>query len=85
MLSEKYQKFLQNNFLPNVQPSSLDLSAEGWKLLVKENLSPIIEKELDMTQIDDFVWATEYKNGMRKMLSFFRINDAYATFKWGWN
>lgn len=84
MLSEKYQKFLQNNFLPNVQPPSLDLSAEGWKLLVKENLSPIIEKELDMTQIDDFVWATEYKNGMRKMLSFFRINDAYATFKWGW-
>lgn len=72
MLFEKYQQFFQNPFLPNVEPSSLGLSA-------------IIEKELDMKQIGDFVWATEYQNGVRKALSFFRINDAYATFQWGWN
>ncbi|MDE6660144.1 MAG: hypothetical protein K2K01_08550, partial [Eubacterium sp.] len=35
--------------------------------------------------LSDYVWAGDYENGKRKVLSFFFINEAYATFKWGWN
>ena len=84
-LLEKYQKFLVNNTRPEVQPKSLDLSAEGWKLLIRENLTPLIEEKLRMRQIGDYIWASEYEDGRRKVLSLFKINDAYATFQWGWN
>ena len=84
-LLEKYQDFLINHTKPGVQPVSLDLSAEGWKLLIRENLTPLIEEQLQMKQIGDYVWASKYADGRRKVLSLFKINDAYATFKWGWN
>lgn len=84
-LLEKYQAFLINNTKPGVQPVSLDLSAEGWKLLIRENLTPMIEEKLQMKQIGDYVWSSEYIDGRRKVLSLFKVNDAYATFKWGWN
>ena len=84
-LLEKYQGFLINHTKPGVQPVSLDLSAEGWKLLIRENLTPLIEEKLQMKQIGDYVWASEYADGRRKVLSLFKINDAYATFQWGWN
>lgn len=84
-LLEKYQDFLVNNTRPEVQPISLNLSAAGWKLLIRENLTPLIEEKLQMRQIGDYIWASEYEDGRRKVLSFFKINDAYATFQWGWN
>ena len=84
-LVEKYQQFLVNNTKPGIQPKSLNLSAEGWKLLIRENLTPLIEKKLQMKQIGDYIWASEYEDGRRKVLSLFKINDAYATFQWGWN
>lgn len=84
-LLEKYQDFLVNHTKPEFQPVSLDLSAEGWKLMIRENLTPLIEEKLQMKQIGDYVWASEYTDGRRKVLSLFKINDAYATFKWGWN
>lgn len=63
-----------------------ELSAAEWKVLIREHITPIIEKELQMKQIGDYLWASEYNSmGMRKVLSFFWINSAYATFKWGWN
>ena len=58
---------------------------EGWKLLVQENLTPIIEDKLQMRQIGDYIWADDYEDGKRRVLSFFKINNAYATFQWGWN
>lgn len=84
-LLEKYEKFLVNNFKPGVAPAHLDLNAEGWKLFVGENLTPMIEDKLQMKQIGDYIWADDYKDGKRRVLSFFKINDAYATFQWGWN
>lgn len=84
-LLEEYQKFLVNNKKPGVWPKSLDLSAEGWKLLIRENLTPLIEEKLQMRQIGDYIWASEYEDGRRKVLSLFKINDAFATFQWGWN
>lgn len=84
-LLEKYQDYLVNHTKPEFQPVSLDLSAEGWKLLIRENLTPLIEEKLQMKQIGDYVWASEYADGRRKVLSLFKINDAYATFQWGWN
>ncbi|MDE7206983.1 MAG: hypothetical protein K2N90_07490 [Lachnospiraceae bacterium] len=84
-LLEKYQEFLVNNTRLEVSPVSLNLSAAGWKLLIRENLTPLIEEKLQMKQIGDYVWASGYEDGRRKVLSFFKINDAYATFRWGWN
>lgn len=84
-LLEKYQDVLVNNTRPEVQPVSLNLSAAGWKRLIRENLTPLIEKQLQMKQIGDYIWATEYEDGRRKVLSLFKINNAYATFQWGWN
>lgn len=84
-LLEKYDKFLVNNFKPGIAPAHLDLNIEGWKLLIGENLTPMIEDKLQMRQIGDYIWADDYENGKRRVLSFFKINDAYATFQWGWN
>lgn len=84
-LLEKYQPFLVNNTQPGNQPVWLSLSAAGWKRLIRENLTPFIEEALHMRQIEDYLWATDYTDGRRKVLSFFMINDAYATFRWGWN
>jgi len=80
-----YQPFLVNNTKPEIQPKSLDLSAAGWKLLIKENITPLVEEKLQMKQIGDYIWASEYEDGRRKVLSLFKINDAFATFQWGWN
>lgn len=63
-----------------------ELSAAEWKVLIREQITPIIEKELQMKQIGDYLWASEYNSmGMRKVFSFFWINSSFATFKWGWN
>lgn len=85
-LLEKYQEFLVDNTRPGFPTAHLSLSAEGWKLLIRENLTPIIEDELHMKQINDYIWADEYKDGKRRVLSFFfAMSDMSATFRWGWN
>lgn len=93
-LIQKIKYYFTGNFKNNDSPinveftpsKNVELSAAEWKLLIRENITPIIEKELQMKQIGDYLWASEYNNmGMRKVLSFFWINSAYATFKWGWN
>lgn len=84
-LLAKYEKFLVNNFKPGIAPAHLNLNVEGWKLLVQENLTPMIGDKLQMRQIGDYIWADDYVDGKRRVLSFFKINDAYATFQWGWN
>lgn len=84
-LLQKCQQFFANDFKHNNLPGHVEITTEEWKTLVREHLTPIIEKELQMKQIADFVWASEYKSGMRKVVSFFKINNAYATLKWGWN
>lgn len=84
-LLDQYEQFLTNNFNPGVPPLHLDLTAEGWRLLVRENLTPMIEEKLQMRQIGDYIWADGHVDGKRRVLSFFKINDAYATFQWGWN
>ncbi|MDE6110929.1 MAG: hypothetical protein K2F65_03315, partial [Eubacterium sp.] len=84
-LLEKYQEFLVTSFSIDGKPIGVNLSSAGWKFLIKETLTPIIEKELNMKQISDYVWASDYEDGKRKVLSFFLINDAFATLKWGWN
>lgn len=38
-----------------------------------------------MRQIGDYIRANEYEEGKRRVLSFFGINDTYATLQWGWN
>ncbi|MEB3024277.1 MULTISPECIES: hypothetical protein [unclassified Parvimonas] len=91
---QKIKCFFTGNFKNNDLPKKVELtsskyfelSAAEWKVLIREHITPIIEKELQMKQIGDYLWASEYNSmGMRKVLSFFWINSAYATFKWGWN
>lgn len=54
--------------------------------IIKEFLTPIIEKELHLKQVSDYVWANNYNDlGMRKVLSLYFMNNSYATLKWGWN
>lgn len=84
-LLEKYENYLVNTLPLEIQPPSYTLLAEGWKLLIKENITPMIEDRLQLRQIGDYVWADEYADGRRRVLSFFKVNDAYATFQWGWN
>ena len=84
-LLEKYQKYLVDCTMPGYKPRWYFLSADGWKLLIRENITPLIEQKLQMFQLGDYIWADEYDDGKRRVLSFFKINDAYATLQWGWN
>lgn len=84
-LYEKYREYLVDNTMPGHPTRWFHLTAPGWRLLISENITPIIEQRLQLRQIGDYIWANEYENGKRKVLSLFKINDAYATFQWGWN
>lgn len=61
------------------------LTPTGWKILIDKVLSPVIEKELGMTYLGNGYWADSFNNHRRRVLSLFYINNAFATFKWGWN
>ena len=85
-LLQKFKQFLTDDLKGGALTLDFIITAEERKALIREHLTPVIEKELQMTQVADFIWASEYNGvGMRKVLSFFHINDAYATLKWGWN
>ena len=85
-LLQKFKQFLTDDLKGGGLTLDFIITAEDRKALIREHLTPVIEKELQMTQVADFIWASEYNSmGMRKVISFFHINDAYATLKWGWN
>lgn len=84
---EKYKIYLINNFLPeyeDVYPQR-DLKVAGWNMLLDEILSPIIMKELDMRYIGNRVWADDYCDHRRRVLSLFQQTDLGGCFCWGWN
>lgn len=83
-LLQKFKQFLTDDLKGGGLTLDFIITAEDRKALIREHLTPVIEKELQMTQVADFIWASEYNSmGMRKVISFFHINDAYATLKWG--
>ena len=84
---EKYKKYLQNNWLPEYRDiyTTRELSAEGWTMLLEEVFSPLIEKELGMRYIGNRVWADDYSNHRRRVLSLFLHSRLAGSFMWGWN
>lgn len=78
-----FDDFKQYQFSDN--DSNVSLTPTGWKILIDKALSPIIEKELGMTYLGNCYWADSFHNHRRRVLSLFYINNAFATFKWGWN
>lgn len=61
-LLQKCWQFLVNHFEDNHSLTHFELTATQWKALVREHLTPIIEKELQVKQIADFVWARTDKS-----------------------
>ncbi len=84
---EKYKIHLINNFLPEYKDlySERDLKVAGWNMLLDEIFSPIIMKELGMRYIGNRVWADDYCNHRRRVLSLFQQTDLGGCFCWGWN
>lgn len=78
-----FDNFKQHQFSDN--DKTISLTPTGWKLLVDKALSPIIEKELGMTYLGNCCWTDSFNNHRRRVISLFYINNAFATFKWGWN
>lgn len=73
-------------YVSNIETSNnIYLNLVGFKKLISETLSNIIEKELGMKYLGNGFWATEYDNHRRKVLQIFLINNAYATLSWGYN
>lgn len=71
--------------LSQQESKNIDLNFEGWKMLIDESITEIVEDKLQMKYLGNGIWATDYDNHCRKMLELFIINNKYATFKWGWN
>lgn len=85
-LLDVFKKNFADTSKSNNALTCFEISSDEWKALIKEFLTPIIEKELHLKQVADYVWANNYNNfGMRKVLSLYFINNSYATLKWGWN
>lgn len=85
-LLDVFKKNFADTSKSNNALTCFEISSDEWKTLIKEFLTPIIEKELHLKQVADYVWANNYNNfGIRKVLSLYFINNSYATLKWGWN
>lgn len=83
-LNKDYEYYKE--YISNIETrENIYLNLTGFKLLIHESLTTIIEKELNMKYLGNCVWATEYDNHRRKVLQVFFINNAYATFSWGYN
>lgn len=84
---EKYREHLISFWMPEYEAlhSTRELMAAGWNMLLDEVLSPIIEKELGMRYLGNRVWADDYSNHRRRVLSLFQQTDLGGSFKWGWN
>lgn len=83
--NSKYKEFQRKPMSPDEKITDVRLTFNGWKLLLDETLSPLIEKELGMRYLGDYIWATDYENDMRRVLKVFIINEAFACFNWGLN
>lgn len=83
--NSKYKEFQRKPMSPDEEITDVRLTFNGWKLLLDETLSPLIEKELGMRYLGDYIWATDYENDMRRVLKVFIINEAFACFNWGLN
>ena len=84
---EKYKIHLYNTFMPEYRDlySERELKVDGWNMLLDEVFSPIIKKELGMRYIGNRIWADDYCNHRRRVLSLFQQTDLGGCFRWGWN
>ena len=84
---EKYKKYLISTWLPEYEAehTERDLMVEGWNMLLDEVFSPLIAKELGMRYLGNRIWADDYCNHRRRVLSLFQQTDSGGSFKWGWN
>lgn len=51
---------------------------EGWNMLLDEVFSPLIAKELGMLDLGNRIWADDYCNHRRRVLSLFQQTDLEA-------
>jgi len=84
---EKYKEYLISFLMPEYEDkySTRELMVAGWNMLLDEVFSPIIEKELGMRYMGNRVWADDYCEHRRRVLSLFQQTDLGGSFKWGWN
>ncbi len=84
---EKYREYLISTWLPEYEAlhSTRELNVAGWNMLLDEVLSPLVEKELGMHYLGNRIWADDYSEHRRRVLSLFQQTDLGGTFKWGWN
>ncbi|MBR1815254.1 MAG: hypothetical protein IJ763_00985 [Lachnospiraceae bacterium] len=61
------------------------LNSEGWTKLIHQSFDKIIEDNFGMHPIKERCWADNYKDGRRRVISIFLVNDMFATLKYGWN
>ena len=81
----KYKNYIVKPFPGTAESDDFTLTPTGWKILVDESVSELIEKELGMRYLGGYIWASEYENHRRKVVKLFLVNQSYATFQWGWN
>ena len=84
---EKYKKYLISTWLSEYEAehTERDLMVEGWNMLLDEVFSPLIAKELGMRYLGNRIWADDYCNHRRRVLSLFQQTDLGGSFKGGWN
>lgn len=84
---EKYKEYIVSFYMPEYEAQYSDriLAVEGWKLLLDEVFSPLIEKELGMRYLGNRIWADDYDGHRRRVLSLFQPTDLGGCFRWGWN
>ena len=84
---EKYKEHLISFWMPEYEDkySTRDLMVAGWNMLLDEVFSPLIEKELGMRYLGNRVWADDYCEHRRRVLSLFQQTDLGGCFQWGWN
>ena len=56
-------------------------------MLLEESLSPCVEQTLGLRNLGNrnLVWADDYRDHCRRVLTLFKINSAFATLQWGLN
>ena len=74
---EKYREYLISTWLPEYEAlhSTRELNVAGWNMLLDEVLSPLVEKELGMHYLGNRIWADDYSEHRRRVLSLFQQTD----------
>ena len=82
----RYLQYTYNPWKPGADKRTVvNMRYAGWKMLLGEALSEGIERELGLRYLGNGIWADDYVNHCRKVLTLFKINDAFVTFQWGLN